>query len=148
MKDARQTLSLKFPTQPQYTHKIFKIIEELLDLVVLEQKKRKEFIIALGEALDNAITHGNKLDKDKFIEVECLVNPEKIICRIKDEGEGFNYKPSLGQHTKEFNPVDLVKQATKGKIGGFGLVLMKKCANEITFNDQGNEISFTVYLFP
>lgn len=138
-----QILTLKFSTLPQYTRKIFDIIDELLDIAIINQEKRKEFIIALGEALDNAINHGNKLDKNKCLDVECLVCSDKITCRIRDEGNGFDHKALMEQPVSEFNPQALIKKAALGKLGGLGIALIRKCSDELSYNELGNEISIS-----
>ena len=143
---SEQQLKIKFSTQPSFTHKIFDIIDELLDIVVMDKEKRREFIIALGEALDNAIVHGNKMSKDKFVEVECMVSPSQITCLVKDEGDGFDYRLITSQPLDEFSPQNLMQRAVKGKIGGLGIALIRKCTDEVTFSNKGNQVSFTKYL--
>ena len=137
----QQELKIKFSTSPEYTHKIFDIIEELLDIVVLNKENRNEFIIGLGEALDNAITHGNKLNKDKFIHIECMVGSDKITCSITDEGEGFDYKPRLDKPIEQFHPQVLIQKASKGEIGGLGIGLIRKCVDEVHFAEGGRKIT-------
>lgn len=47
-------------------------------------------VVALRELLNNAVEHGNKLDKNKriFCEIQC---DDKIICiKVKDQGSGFD----------------------------------------------------------
>jgi serine/threonine-protein kinase RsbW len=146
MRTQSQALHLKFYTEPQYTHKIFDIIEELLDIAIKDKERRKEFMIALGEALDNAITHGNKLDRSKVIDVDCQISEEKIICSVRDEGNGFDHKQFLTGPISDFRPMTLIQQAAKGKLGGFGLSLIKKCADEVSFSAAGDEVSFSIYL--
>lgn len=135
-----QLLHLRFTTEARYTHKIFDILEELLDIVNPTSQERKEFLIALGEALDNAITHGNKLDKNKFVEIECIITVNKITCRIKDEGQGFNYKPCVQQADQSVSADHLIQKTVRGRPGGLGMRLIKKCADEIYFNETGNEV--------
>ena len=78
MKDKNQELKLRFVTRPEYTHKIFDIIEDLLEIIITDKTRRYEFIIALGEALDNAITHGNKQDPENFIEITWLIDKAQM----------------------------------------------------------------------
>lgn len=143
-----QELTVKFATQPEYTRKIFDIIEELLDIVVLDKERRSEFIIGLGEALDNAITHGNKLNKEKSVYIECAVDKDKICCAVTDEGNGFKHEDYLAIPMEEFQPQMLIKKAARGKIGGLGIGLMRKCMDEVYFNESGNKITLVKYLAP
>lgn len=145
-KPKTQELKIRVFTRPQYTHKIFDIIEELLDIIVLDKTQRYEFIIALGEALDNAITHGNHQDPARFIEINCAIDDTQIACTIADEGSGFDHQKHLANIPKEFDPKAIIHRAAKGKIGGLGFGLIKKCIDEVRFNQRGNQITLIKYL--
>lgn len=148
MKSKKQELKIRFVTRPEYTHKIFDILEELLEIIILDKSRRYEFIIGLGEALDNAIIHGNKRDPDKFVEVDCIIDESKISCVINDEGTGFDHKKHLAVPMSEFDPKALVHKASKGKINGLGLGLIRKCIDEVHFNERGNQITLVKYISP
>jgi len=49
--------------------------------------------VAVRESVINAIKHGNRHDRSKFVTVEFTttpaVNPDKLVVSIRDEGEGF-----------------------------------------------------------
>ncbi len=44
---------------------------------------------ALAEAVMNAIKHGNQLDPDKQVSVECAVGTDLFQVHITDQGSGF-----------------------------------------------------------
>jgi serine/threonine-protein kinase RsbW len=46
--------------------------------------------LAVEEALVNAIKHGNGSDPAKKVRINYDINPEQILIRIEDEGEGFD----------------------------------------------------------
>ena len=46
--------------------------------------------LALEEALVNAIKHGNGLDPDKTVRVNCLIEDDLLRVEIEDQGPGFN----------------------------------------------------------
>lgn len=130
----------------KHIHTTVHIIEKLLDVIKLSAKKRLHFIIALREALDNAICHGNKRDENKPVEIECTATEAQIICSIKDVGYGFDYQPFLNQPLEEFDPERLIKKASQKRTLGLGLSLIRKCADEVSFNKEGNKITFVKYL--
>jgi serine/threonine-protein kinase RsbW len=49
--------------------------------------------VAVRESVINAIKHGNRHDRSKFVTVEFTTtpaaNPEELVVSIRDEGEGF-----------------------------------------------------------
>ncbi|MCI5059125.1 MAG: ATP-binding protein, partial [Flavobacteriales bacterium] len=48
-------------------------------------------LIAVTEAVTNAIQHGNKQDPTKNVDVTIDVEESKIAFMVKDQGEGFNF---------------------------------------------------------
>jgi AraC-like DNA-binding protein len=92
------------------------------------QGREVAFLIAMREALTNAITHGNHYDilKKVFIRYVCEADGALSIM-IRDEGEGF----------------DPTKVPTPKNIGedlGRGICLMKSCMDEVQFRKNGTEV--------
>jgi serine/threonine-protein kinase RsbW len=86
--------------------------------------------LAVHEALDNAISHGNALDENKHVRFMCRVSPKKIRVEITDEGPGFD-PDSLPDPT---SPNHL------GCPGGRGVLLMRAFMSHVEFCDHGNHI--------
>lgn len=86
--------------------------------------------LALEEALVNAIKHGNRMDKDKHVEVFCQIHDQKIHIEIEDQGAGF--KP-------EEIP-DPTSDENLERPGGRGLLLMRSFMNLVEYNDRGNKV--------
>lgn len=47
-------------------------------------------MMALMEAITNAIKHGNQKDQSKKVGIHYVINGERFDCRISDEGDGFD----------------------------------------------------------
>lgn len=84
--------------------------------------------LALEEALVNAIKHGNGMDPNKKVHIECRANRERIWIRIRDEGQGFDIN-ALPDPTLEEN---------LEKPSGRGVLLMREFMNKVEYNDRGN----------
>jgi serine/threonine-protein kinase RsbW len=74
--------------------------------------------------------HGNKLESDKDVVLQYEITDKIIQFVITDNGPGFNYK-DLPDPTK---PENLEK--THGR----GIFLMNHLADEVEFNEKGNEV--------
>jgi serine/threonine-protein kinase RsbW len=86
-----------------------------------------EVELALREALVNAIVHGNRMDRDKWVRVRCECDPvDGIAIVIGDEGEGFDE----GR---------LPDQAARGGLGR-GLLVMRSCMDDVSFEKDGTEV--------
>ncbi len=107
------------------------LVEGLVDDVCDKFKVNEEYygniLIALTEAVTNAIVHGNKLDSNKYVDVSYINDNTSICFIVKDEGVGFDYK-ALPDPTAPEN----IEKPT-----GRGVFLMKNLADKIEFEDSG-----------
>jgi serine/threonine-protein kinase RsbW len=87
--------------------------------------------LALREALHNAVVHGNRMDRQKLVQVLCCCELEKGICVIvKDQGQGFD--PSAVP--------DPTAPENIGADHGRGIWLMKSVMDEVSFERGGREV--------
>jgi serine/threonine-protein kinase RsbW len=100
---------------------------------------------AFREAVRNAEIHGSKEDQARGIDVEVLLDREKITVTVEDEGEGFDHA-ALRRQLADAAPVSLARQRhSSGAMGGLGIYLMERCADRLEFNDRGNRVTLTKY---
>ena len=110
-------------------------VEVLVDKVCNNLGVNEDFygnvLIAVTEAVTNAIDHG--CNKNKSLDVRVLVGDDsKEFCfNIKDEGRGFDYS-NLADPT---SPDNLLKE------NGRGIFLMRNLADEVVFEDGGTSVS-------
>jgi serine/threonine-protein kinase RsbW len=86
--------------------------------------------LALEEAFNNAMEHGNRWDATKLVTVDCRVDEDRFWASVSDEGEGFD--PQEVADCRE--PENLLK--TRGR----GLFLMRAYMDNVRFNDAGNRV--------
>ena len=128
-------------------------IERANDLVnhVLQQSGLPEdsgsaLAVAFREALDNANRHGNKLSEKRNVDIQYLVDREKVTLAITDEGDGFDTEIYLSRGVSG-NPVDAARERNlQGGAGGLGIMLMLKCVDKLEYNYAGNKITLTKYI--
>lgn len=89
---------------------------------------RFRFRLALREALVNAVRHGCRLDPRREVAVEVRIESRRWWARVADGGEGFDWERWLG-----------VRSAPSAE-GGRGLRLLRLYADEVRFNERGNEL--------
>ena len=95
-------------------------------------------LIALTEAVNNAILHGNKEDNSKKVTISLVSNhPKKqLVFQISDDGSGFNYS-ELPDPTAPENIL---------KLGGRGVFLMRQLSDEVEFMDNGSTVQILFFL--
>jgi len=124
---------LKFESKPEN----IAIVERLIDQISAEHGIIPEHygnvLIGMTEAVNNAITHGNKLDLNKSVGVSCAVDGKGLVFRITDEGPGFDYE----------NLPDPTAPENIEKPHGRGVFLMRHLADECDFEDDGRIVVLT-----
>lgn len=95
-----------------------------------------DILVSLTEAVNNAIIHGNELDKNKYVSVSHKKETNRIIFRIKDEGCGFD--PSLVPDPTCTEKIE--------ECGGRGVRIMFALADHLCFKKKGNflELGFNI----
>jgi serine/threonine-protein kinase RsbW len=87
--------------------------------------------LALREALNNAIVHGNRLDAHKLVHVRCRCKVGKGISLIvSDQGQGFDVRTI---------PDPLAVENLEAEHGR-GIHLMKLAMDEVSFEQGGTEV--------
>ena len=93
-------------------------------------------MLAVVEAVTNAIQHGNRYAPDKEVTFETYRSPQELKFMITDEGEGFDPSripdPTLPENIE--NPC------------GRGVFLIKNLADTVVFHDDGRtiELKFSI----
>ncbi len=86
--------------------------------------------LALEEALVNAIKHGNGLDPDKTVRVNCLIEDDLLRVEIEDQGPGFN----MG------DVPDPTAEENLERPCGRGIMLIKSFMTSVEYNVKGNRV--------
>jgi serine/threonine-protein kinase RsbW len=142
-------LNLRLPSDNQHTEKLDILMEELVGRTKFKSEKKYEFISAIKEAIMNGARHGNKYDQNKFVDVEYLIDKQKITFTITDEGPGFDFETHLRKTEKDSQEILKETRDKPSENGaGFGIVLMKKCVDELIYLPPGNIVSLVKYFKP
>jgi serine/threonine-protein kinase RsbW len=87
--------------------------------------------LALREALNNAVVHGNRLDARKLVHVRCRCRVGKgISIIVSDRGQGFDASSVP-------DPVAVENLLAEH---GRGIYLMKLAMDEVSFDERGTEV--------
>src|SRR5258708_7476107 len=87
--------------------------------------------LALAEALNNAVVHGNRMDRQKLVQILCRCELGKgISIVVKDQGHGFD--PNAVP--------DPTATENVGADHGRGIWVMKSVMDEVSFECNGTEV--------
>lgn len=114
------------------------LVEKFIDNICEENKVNQDYygniLIALTEAVNNAIFHGNSSDPKKKVTVSCIpANSGSISFTVEDQGNGFDY----GTLPDPTDPANIENP------NGRGVFLMKHLADKVEFYDNGRKVELT-----
>ncbi|MBI3136399.1 MAG: ATP-binding protein [Bacteroidetes bacterium] len=122
-------IASKLDRIPEVESLIDKVSEEL----GLNEDHYGNILIAVTEAVNNAIIHGNKYSDSKKVRVEVKKEPAGVVFTISDEGQGFDF----------MNLPDPTAPENLEKPDGRGIFLMKNLSDGVIFESNGSKVSIT-----
>jgi serine/threonine-protein kinase RsbW len=112
-------------------------VEALIDNVCEELKLNEDhygnILIAVTEAVNNAIIHGNKYSEQKKVKVDVARENGKVRFTVSDQGDGFDFN----------NLPDPTAPENIEKPDGRGIFLMKNLSDEVMFESNGSKVNIT-----
>ncbi len=127
--------SLKISSDPQNLRLVEKLIDDVCQIYNVNQDSYGNILIAVTEAVNNAISHGNNNNPAKKVSIGFESDEKQLTFKIEDEGPGFDYQ----------NLPDPTDPANLEKINGRGVFLMKNLADKIEFQNNGKQVSLSFY---
>ncbi len=113
-----------FSTMEEFSRLRESVRQKLCQLLV---NGVEPLFVAINEAVNNAIFHGNKQDKTKKVHLTISSSPGEVKVIIRDEGGGYK-------------PVEQARTEDDLRESGRGLEIIKFCVDDYYFNLQPSEI--------
>ncbi len=111
--------------------KVEKMIDSQSQMLNIDDDVYGKYMLSVVECVNNAIVHGNKLDKSKKVHIHYHITNQRIEVTVADEGDGFD-PDSLPDPTAEEN---IEKEC------GRGIFLIRNLSDEVVFEDHGRRVS-------
>jgi anti-sigma regulatory factor (Ser/Thr protein kinase) len=110
----------------------------------LSADEREHIAIAFRELLINAIEHGAGNDPSHRVVVAFLKTSCATMYYIRDPGKGFSMDDlahAAVTHPPELPAEHLEVRSERGlRPGGFGIFMARSLADEVIYNEHGNEV--------
>jgi len=129
-------IHIQIPSLSENVRMIESFIDNAKEKFHLDDDIYGNIMIAVTEAVNNAIKHGNAADSSKNVSLSLSLESSLIKFRIQDEGAGFNFH-DLPDPTA---PENLEKP------GGRGIFLMKHLSDEVDFKEGGRIVELSFYI--
>jgi serine/threonine-protein kinase RsbW len=119
--------SLRLKSNASELNKVEKLIEALADKYYLNDSYFANMMVALTEAFNNALVHGNNNDSSKEILIDFRFTGQEMVFTITDQGNGFAFNEFMcNSHHFENKR---------------GLLLIKTVSDKVEFFDMGRQVS-------
>tara|TARA_B100000424_G_C22869656_1_gene463113 strand:- start:104 stop:493 length:390 start_codon:yes stop_codon:yes gene_type:complete len=118
---------VKIPSIKENVSVVESFIENVGEKIRIEEAIYGNVLVSVTEAVNNAIVHGNKEDKNKKVRLGLKQNKKSVRFIVEDEGMGFDHN-TLPDPT---NPKNLEK------VKGRGIFLIKSLSDKTTFKQGG-----------
>ncbi len=126
-------LSIVIKSEIENLRLVEKFVDEISEELNLSNEIYVNVLIATLEAVNNAIVHGNKQNKDLEVLIDTKKDEIGLHMIIKDQGNGFDYS----------NIPDPTSPENIEKINGRGIFLMEKLSDKIEFKNNGSHVYLT-----
>ncbi len=127
-----KALELVIPSSLEQIEAVEKLAEKAADNMKFTEDEKDSLAIAVTEAVNNAILHGNKQDQSKTVTIRFIFEGARLQVRIKDQGKGFNPE----KVSDPLAPENLLKES------GRGIFILSSLMDEVKyeFYEDGTEI--------
>jgi serine/threonine-protein kinase RsbW len=130
------SISIQIPSISDNIRMIESFIDNAKERFHLDEDLYGNIMIAVTEAVNNAIKHGNAGDSSKNVNLTLDLNEKLLKFTVKDQGRGFDYQ----------NLPDPTAPENLQKPGGRGIFLMKHLSDEVEFKEGGRIVILSFYM--
>ncbi|QQR95911.1 MAG: ATP-binding protein [Bacteroidota bacterium] len=122
--------TIQIESKPESIHIIERLVDDLKGEHNIPEDAYGNILVAVTEAVNNAIQHGNKYNPNLKVKISYEVESDTISFAITDQGKGFDY----------YNLPDPTAPENLEKPTGRGVFLMKHLADQIIFSNNGSSV--------
>ena len=113
------------PSEPSYCREARNRVKQVAESAGLGGNWLRDVMLAVGEAVTNAVRHGHSGQPDSCFTVSCLANPERISISVSDSGPGFRM-----DEIPEFEDALMMEH-------GRGVYCMNALMDEVSYSFEG-----------
>jgi serine/threonine-protein kinase RsbW len=124
---------IRIPATLEELHHVYSWAEEHLMQTEISDSKRFDIMLALSEAVTNAIRHGCHDSRGNYVDIEVTITSDAVTIRVHDCGKGFE-PDALPDPTKAENLY---------VPSGRGVFLIKNLADDVhyDFSESGTTVN-------
>jgi serine/threonine-protein kinase RsbW len=125
------------PSLYEHLNAFANVLEAAVQKAGASEDEQVDLMVAVMEALNNAIDHGNGEDASKNVHMKIEIQPSSITVWVQDEGGGFD----PGATPDPRKPENLMNES------GRGMLMMRAFMDEVDFlpSQTGTQVKMIKY---
>lgn len=135
-----ERVELSIPSNPIFERVVRASAAEVGSAIGFSAERIEDLKLAISEAVNNAIDHGNRREAGKLVAVVFEIDGEKLEIRISDQGQGIERfdtsRRVIDEHRLE-----------SGNLRGFGMYLISELVDdlEVSSSHCGTVLTLRLY---
>lgn len=118
---------IKIASSLEEMFRVEQYVEEISDVYLLYNNYFGNILMAVSEAVKNAIVHGNRSERQKSVRITSESTKEGLWIKVYDEGEGFDIA--------KYAQLENFENDDKN-----GMLLIHRLTDEVRFKNNGRII--------
>ncbi len=135
-----ERVEVNIPSNPIFERVVRASAAEIGEALGFPDDRIEDLKLAVSEAVNNAIEHGNKSETSKLVEVVFALDHEKLEIRISDQGAGVERLDFSRRVIEEQN-------LEEGILRGFGTYLISALVDDCEVSSSQNGTVLTLRLY-
>ncbi|NWG19219.1 MAG: ATP-binding protein [Chloroflexi bacterium] len=135
-----QRVLVNIPSVPIFERVIRASADEVGRALGFSAERIEDLKLAVSEAVNNAIDHGNQRQPGKLVEVVFALDSDKLEVHIRDEGDGVDHVDFSRKIVEDHN-------LDAGMHRGFGMYLISALVDdcEVSSSQSGTTLTLRLY---
>jgi serine/threonine-protein kinase RsbW len=135
-----QRVELSIPSNPIFERVVRASAAEVGVAFGFSDERVEDLKLAISEAVNNAIDHGNRGEVSKLVAVVFEIDGEKLEIRISDQGAGVD-RLDVARHVIDEQSLEA------GQLRGFGMYLISELVDDYEVNSSQKGTVLTLRLY-
>lgn len=86
----KTSIEKRYPSSQNAVVKAERLADKFTRKLDFDEDQRVDVAIAVTEAVNNAVEHGNRLQADRTVTVRLEWRDSQLVITVRDQGEGFD----------------------------------------------------------
>lgn len=136
-----ERVELNIPSNPVFERVVRASAAEVGNAIGFSEARVEDLKLAISEAVNNAIDHGNRREAGKLVAVVFEIDGEKLEIRISDQGEGIERLDISSRRVVDEQSLE------SGQLRGFGMYLISELVDdlEVSSSHRGTMLTLRLY---